>query len=152
MRRAIAAVLAFLVVSCSDEGDGDSSASEQGARTLKVPTGVTRVNVQAPNGRVLKQVDGSDDIRRILDFLQAHREGWRYSDSGFPTPPLELFFYCGDQRLGHFGISCAWYFESDLASEDHFTQRGVEAPEKDRHIFLELLGMSDFRFEGESCP
>jgi hypothetical protein len=153
MRHAIAlcaAALAFLVTGCSD--DGESSGHEQGPRTLIVPTVVTRVVVQAPDGRVLKRIDGSGEIQRILGFLQTHREGWRYSDSGFPTPPLELLFYSGDQRLGRFGISCAWYFESDLASEDHFTLRGIDAPDRDRQSLLDLLGMSDFHFEGEACP
>ncbi len=124
MRHAItpcAAALAFLVTGCSD--DGESSGHEQGPRTLIVPTVVTRVVVQAPDGRVLKRIDGSGEIQRILGFLQTHREGWRYSDSGFPTPPLELFFYSGDQRLGRFGISCAWYFERPGTSRATWRQK-----------------------------
>ena len=153
MRRAViafAAASAFFVASCSDDGEG--SGYDTRPHVLNIPRGVTRVEVRAPDGRVLKQLDDSDGIRRILDFLQAHREGWRYSDSGFPTPPLELFFYSGDQRLGRFGVSCGWDFETDLASKDDGVLRGIEAPEKDRHILLELLGMSDFHFEGEGCP
>ena len=153
MRHAIIALFAasaLLIASCSD--DGESSGYDTRPHVLKVPQGVTRVEVRAPDGRALKQIDGSDDIRRILDFLQAHRKGWRYSDSGFPTPPLEFFFYSGDQRLGRFGISCAWYFETDLASKDDFVLRGLDAPEQDRRALLGVLGMSDFRFEGEACP
>jgi hypothetical protein len=153
MRRAIApraAALVFLLAGCSD--DGESPGYDTRPRTLIVPTNVTRVVIQAPDCRVLKQIDDSSVVQRILGFLRTHREGWRYSDSGFPTPPLELFFYSGDQRLGRFGISCAWYFESDLASKDDSVLRGIDAPDQDRRAFLAVLGMADFHFEGEGCP
>jgi hypothetical protein len=137
------ALALLLATSCSERDQ---------RRTLKIPTNVTRIVVQASDGRVLKQIDSPGGIQRILGFLEAHRKGWRYSDSGFPTPPLELFFYSGDHRLGRFGISCAWYFESDLASEDSVTLRGIDAPYQDVQAFLDLLGMPHFHLEGERCP
>jgi hypothetical protein len=153
MRAQLAAgVAAILAFSGCGPDDGEL-APPNPPRLLTVPTNVTRIDVhKGYDGPMLKQIDSSPDIQRIVDFLASHRNGWRYSDSGFPTPPVELFFYSGDQRLGRFGISCAWYFESDLASENHFTLRGIDAPEQDRHALLALLGMPDFHFEGEGCP
>jgi hypothetical protein len=155
MRHAIAAFAAavsFILTSCSDDGESPPLTREW-SRTLEIPRNVTRIDVHTGyDGPVSKRIDSSADIQRILGFLDAHRRGWRYSDSGFPTPRLELFFYSGDQRLGRFGISCACYLESDLASEDHFSLRGIDAPDQDRHVLLDLLGMPDFHFEGEGCP
>jgi hypothetical protein len=136
------AVTLLIMTSCSNRDR---------VETLKVPTNVTRIEVQALDHRVLKQFASSADVQRILRFLESHRKGWRYSESGFPTPPLELFFYAGDERIGRFGISCGYYFESDFASEDHFTLRGIDAPPQQVHAFLDLLGMPDFHFEGEGC-
>jgi hypothetical protein len=148
---AFAATLAFILTGCSDDGDGESSAAEQGPRTLKAPTDVTRVDIQSPDGRVLKRADSSADIQRILGFLESHRAGWLYSHSGFPTPPLKLFFYKADRCLGHFGVSCGFYFETDLASEDSVTLRGIDASSQDVGAFLAVVGMPDFHFEGEGC-
>lgn len=147
-----AAAIAILFLSACDSENGEL-AEPNPPKTLKPPSDVTRIDVHTGDDRgVHKGIESPTDIQRIVDFLASHREGWLYSDSGFPSPPLELFFYSGDQPAGRFGISCAWYFESDLASEDHVTLRGIKAPEKDRQIFLDLLGMPDFRFVGESCP
>jgi hypothetical protein len=105
MRAQLAAAAAtILVVSGCDPEDGEL-APPNAPKTLTLPTYVTRIDVHTKyDEEILKRIDSSTDIQRVLDFLASHREGWLYSDSGFPTPPLELSFYSGDQRLGRFGI------------------------------------------------
>jgi hypothetical protein len=122
--------------------------------TLTLPTDTTRIDVTAPDGRVLKQITSSNDIQRVLGFLASHQRHWEYSNTGFPTPPLELFFYRGDQRLGRFGPSCdggTWFFESDLASKDRFTLYGIPVSNEDVRAFIALVGMADYPLKTEGC-
>jgi hypothetical protein len=128
--------------------------SDDRVRTLTVPSGVTRINVQTGDGRVLKQIDSSTDIQRVLEFLASRPRHWEYSDSGFPTPPLEIFFYHAEERLGRFGASCnggIWFFESDLASKDRFTLYGIRASDEDVRAFIALIGMADYPLKTEGC-
>src|SRR5690242_11020488 len=89
MRAQLAAAAAtILVFSGCDPEDGEL-APPNPPKTLTLPTNVTRIDVHTGyDGEILKRIDSSTDIQRVLDFLASHREGWLYSDSGFPTPPL----------------------------------------------------------------
>src|SRR5213079_1406688 len=100
-------------------------------------------------GRLLKQVDRPADIARIVAFLASHRAGWKYSNMGSPTPPVELLFYSGEKRLGRFGAGryrsdcrdpSPGYFETDLASDG--TLHGET--EADLSAFLNALDMPGY--------
>ena len=127
----------LLPIGCSDRG-----------RTLTIPPGVTRIDVHSGyDSPMIKRIDSSADIQRVLAFLANHRKHWVYSDSGLATPSVEIYFYRGDERLGRFGASYnagVWYFESDLASKDHFTLRGIRASDDEVRAFIALIGMPDF--------
>jgi hypothetical protein len=108
---------------------------------------------------VLKHLNTSADIQRVLNFLASHRSGWRYSESGYPTPPLELFFYRGDQRIGRFGAGlyradcrdpAPGYFESDL-SQELYGLGGIGASEDDLKAFLGLVGMPEYSLATDDC-
>ena len=127
--------------------------------SLPIPTNVTRIDVKSSDGRVLKQLDSSADIQRVLGFLRSHRSGWRYSESGYPTPSLELFFYRGDQLIGRFGacrirtdcgISAAGWFESDL-SHELYGLGGILASAEDLEAFLRLVGMPEYSLAIDEC-
>lgn len=127
--------------------------------SLPVPTDITRIDVTSGDGRVLKQFKTSADIQRILNFLTSHRSGWRYSESGYPTPPVELFFYAGDKRMGTFGagryradcrVPAPGFFESDL-SQELYGIGGIGASEDDLKAFLDLLGMPEYSLATDDC-
>jgi hypothetical protein len=124
-------------------------------RTLTIPPGVTRIDVHAGyDGPMIKRIDSSADTQRVLAFLAKHRKHWEYSDSGFATPSLEIYFYRGDERLGRFGASCdggTWFFESELTSKDRFTLRGIRASDEDVRAFIALIGMADYPLKTEGC-
>jgi hypothetical protein len=129
-------------------------------RTLTLPTNVTRIDVLAPDAHVLKQIDAPTDIARVLSFLAMHRAGWKASHMGFPTPPVELFFHRGDQRLGRFGAglyrsdcrdTSPGYFQSDLALDGQLPLHGIGASETDLKAFLTLVGLPDDSLETNDC-
>src|SRR5262249_24218649 len=129
--------------------------------SLPLPTNITRVDVTGSDGHVLKQINTSADIQRVLNFLASHRSGWRYSESGYPTPPLELLFYRGDQRAGRFGAgryradcrvpAAPGYFESDLPSPPLYGIGGIGASEDDLKAFLCLVGMPEYSLDTNDC-
>ena len=111
-------------------------------------------------GRVLKQVVSSSEIERVVAFRASHRQHWEYSNTGFPTPPLELFFYRGDQRLGRFGAGryrtdcrdpSPGYFESDLLLNGQLPLYGIGASEDDLRAFLALVGMPEYSLDTNDC-
>ena len=133
---------------------------ERDVRTLRVPTNVSRIEVHAPDGRMLKQIVSSGEIQRVLAFLESHRKHWEYSNTGFPTPPLELLFYRLDQRLGQLGAgrygaachrSVPGYFESDLPRNGQPPLYGIEVSDDDLHAFLALVGLPEYSLDVESC-
>jgi hypothetical protein len=155
---AVAAISMVIFSGCGPE-DGEP-APPAPPRTLTSPTNVTRVDVSAPDGRMLKQIGSRPEIERILAFLASHRSGWKYSNVGFPTPPVELFFYSGDHRLGRFGAGryradcrdpSPGYFESDLALNGQLPLHGIGASEADLNAFLVLLGIPEYSLDTNDC-
>jgi hypothetical protein len=151
--------IAMAILSGCGPDDGEP-APPSPPRALVLPTNVTRIDVNAPDGRVLKQVDSPSDIARIVAFLASHRSGWKYSNTGFPTPPVELFFYSGDKRLGRFGAGryradcrdySPGYFQSDLALSGELPLHGIGASEADLRAFLTLLGIPDYSLDTDDC-
>ena len=158
VRFLVAAIAMAIFPSCSPD-DGEP-APPSTPRTLTLPANVTRIDVAAPDGRVLKQLDSPSDIARVVAFLASHRSGWKYSNTGFPTPPVELFFYSGDKRLGRFGAGryradcrdySPGYFESDLALNGELPLHGIGASEADLSAFLALLGIADYSLDTDDC-
>lgn len=149
---AVIMITLVLATSCSE--------NVRSPHTLRVPTNITRIDVQAPDGRVLKRIDSSGAIQRVISFLLSRRKQWRYTDMGFPTPPLELLFYRGDQRLGRFGAGryradcrdpTPGYFESDLPRDGQLPLYDIGASEDDLHAFLALIGMPEYSLDTNDC-
>jgi hypothetical protein len=155
------AVLAFAMTTLAACGPEEGEQAPPSVpKTLTLPTDVTRIDVTTPDGRVLNQVVSSAEIQHVLGFLASHRKHWEYSNEGFPTPPLELFFYRGDQRLGRFGAGryradcrdpSPGYFQSDLPLNGQLPLYGIGASEDDLRAFLAVIGMPEYSLDTNDC-
>jgi hypothetical protein len=157
--RFVVVALVMVAFAACDPEEGEL-APPSVPRNLTLPLDVTRIDVTAPDGRVLKQVVSSAEIQRVVAFLASHRHHGEYSNTGFPTPPLELFFYRGDQRLGRFGAGryradcrdpSPGYFESDLPLNGQLPLYGIGASEDDLRAFLALVGMPEYPLDTNDC-
>jgi hypothetical protein len=129
MHQARVALLLFLVIrSCHVSGPAPTSYAKFGR--------VTRIEVTDRMSRPIKTIRDEKSIAKIVEFVDANRDGWITPFGGVPVPRIVANFYDGDEFKGHFGVGAS-FFETQRKGE--FTSKN--ASEADRRTFLGLIGL-----------
>ena len=144
IRSVIAALFVVILPGC-DPDDGEL-APPHPPRRLTLPENVNRIDISAPDGHMLRRIDGSNHIAMVFAFLARHQTGWEYSNLGFPTAPLTAFFYRGDRCVGQIGAGNdgAGYFYTDMIEP---RLCGIQASDADLQDFLIAIGMQGYSLQ-----
>jgi hypothetical protein len=98
---------------------------------------VTRVEITDRNTRVLKRIEDTGEISRIVNFVDHHREGWTTPLADIPIPRVHADFYDGAAFLAGFGVGRGFF---ETHRDGMFLSKS--ASESDQKRFLELIGLS----------
>ena len=131
MKRRSIAVTLFLAVL--------GSACNRAVPAYPALVGITRIDVRTRlSGRdtTIESIANPDSIARVIDFVNARREGWEVPWSGVPVPVTIAEFYRGREFLGHVGAG-AMFFETQR--RDDFASRHATGEEV--AAFNALLGI-----------
>jgi hypothetical protein len=125
------AVWIALFVTCT------SLAACRRAHTVAQLSKVTRVEIVDRDTRVLKRIEDTGEIFRIVSFVNYQRKGWTVPEGEIPIPRVHADLYDGPTMLAGFGVGRGFF-------ETH--RNGVflskTASESDQKKFLELIGLS----------
>jgi hypothetical protein len=125
------AVWIALLVSCT------SLAACRRAHTVTQLSKVTRVEIVDRDTRVLKRIEDTGEIFRIVSFVNYQSKGWTVPEGEIPIPRVHADLYDGPTMLAGFGVGRGFF-------ETH--RNGVflskTASESDQKKFLELIGLS----------
>jgi hypothetical protein len=103
---------------------------------------ITRVEVIDLSGKTLRTIDDPEEVRRLVEFVDGHRHGWKWDSGwfGIPVPQLTADFYNGSKFQGHFGVGPG-FFECQRVGD--FASKGCWPRQEQR--FLELVGLPDYQ-------
>jgi hypothetical protein len=96
--------------------------------------GVTRAEVRTNHNELIKEISDPEQIRRLVEFVNARRTGWGARIDGVPVPRHVVNFYEGEEFAGHFG----WgrdFFETQRDSRGFFSR---EADPKEFQRIVEV--------------
>jgi hypothetical protein len=97
----------------------------------------TRVEITTNHNQVLRNIEKLADVRALVEFTQAYKDGWSTPWAGAPIAPVRVNFYQREQFLGDFGIG-----EGFLAAQGcgGFQSRSISSEERAR--LIQLFGVS----------